>query len=128
MHRRFAFGADVTWDGTNNNTNVFKISNAISSIPGMQYTFYDSGVGADGTPIEKLAGGAFGEGLFQKVKDGYTRIADVYEDQDEIFIFGFSRGAYTARSIEGMIAACGLPTKNPATHLGTAGFGAYGTK
>lgn len=128
MNRRVAFCADGTWDGTSNNTNVFKIFNAISYIPGVQFKFYDPGVGADGTPIEKLAGGAFGDGLFQKVKDGYSRIADVYEDQDAIFIFGFSRGAYTARSIAGMIAACGLPTNNPDTNLVNTAFEAYRNK
>ncbi|HEX3876981.1 MAG TPA: DUF2235 domain-containing protein [Bryobacteraceae bacterium] len=61
---------------------------------------------------KKLAGGAFGTGLFQKVKEGYTKLAHDYEKGDELFIFGFSRGAYTARSVAGMVAACGLPTAN----------------
>src|SRR5208283_218238 len=52
------------------------------------------------------------EGIFQKIKDGYTKIAHVYNQDDEIFIFGFSRGAYTARSLAGMIAIAGLPTVN----------------
>ena len=128
MSRRIAFCADGTWDGTSNNTNVFRISNAIASIPGEQYRFYDSGVGADGTPIEKLAGGAFGAGLFQKVKEGYASIAGVFEEGDEIFIFGFSRGAYTARSIAGMIATCGLPTKNPDPNQVNTAFDAYRNK
>jgi uncharacterized protein (DUF2235 family) len=62
-----------------------------------QMPFYDNGVGADGTPLEKLTGGAFGLGIFQKIKYGYTKISQVYDADDEIFIFGFSRGAYTAR-------------------------------
>jgi uncharacterized protein (DUF2235 family) len=125
MGRRIAFCADGTWDGVNNNTNVYKISNAIVDIPGIQYSFYDNGVGADGTPIEKLLGGAFGTGLFQKIKNGYSKIAGVYEAGDEIFIFGFSRGAYTARSLAGMIANCGLPTKNPDPNLVNTAFDAY---
>jgi len=71
---------------------------------------YDSGVGSSGTAIEKLLGGAVGAGLFQKIKDGYSAIAAQYKPGDQIFIFGFSRGAYTARSLAGMIAICGLPT------------------
>ena len=63
-------------------------------------------------PIVKLVGGAFGTGLWQKIKDGYTKIAHVYEAGDPLFIFGFSRGAYTARSLAGMIMACGLPTQD----------------
>ena len=85
---RIAFCADGTWDGKSNNTNVFKMFNAIIVSSG-QFPFYDSGVGADGNPIEKLAGGAFGFGLFQKIKDGYTRIAHAYEAGDELFLFGF---------------------------------------
>src|SRR5580704_13613814 len=127
MGKRIVFCADGTWDGTSNNTNVLKIFNA-TLVSSDQMPFYDNGVGADGTPIEKLTGGAFGAGLFQKIKDGYSRIADVYEDQDEIFIFGFSRGAYTARSIAGMIAACGLPTKNPDANLVNTAFAAYRNK
>jgi uncharacterized protein (DUF2235 family) len=128
MGRRIAFCADGTWDSVANDTNVYRISKAIVAIPGVQYSFYDDGVGADGTPIEKLVGGAFGAGLFQKIKDGYSIISSVYEDGDEVFVFGFSRGAYTARSLAGMIAACGLPTKNPDTNLVETAFNAYRNK
>lgn len=69
--KRIVFCADGTWDGTSNNTNVFKLFNAIQVSAG-QLPFYDGGVGADGNPIEELLGGAFGTGLFQKIKDGYT--------------------------------------------------------
>jgi uncharacterized protein (DUF2235 family) len=128
MGRRIAFCADGTWDSVTNDTNVYRISKAICAIPGEQYSFYDDGVGSDGTPIEKLLGGAIGLGLFQKIKDGYSTIASVYEAGDEIFIFGFSRGAYTARSLAGMITACGLPTKNPDTNLVNTAFQAYRNK
>jgi uncharacterized protein (DUF2235 family) len=125
MGRRIAFCADGTWDSVSNDTNVYIISKAICAIPGEQYSFYDDGVGSDGTPVEKLLGGALGLGLFQKIKDGYSTIASVYEEGDEVFVFGFSRGAYTARSLAGMIAACGLPTKNPDTNLVNQAFNAY---
>ena len=122
--KRIAFCADGTWDGTSNNTNAFKIYNAIQ-VSANQMPFYDSGVGADGNPIEKLLGGAFGAGLFQKIKDGYTKIAQVYESGDQVYLFGFSRGAYTARSLAGMIANCGLPTKNFDDALVETAFQAY---
>src|SRR5580698_2830850 len=128
MGRRIAFCADGTWDTVTNDTNVYRLSKAICAISGEQYSFYDDGVGSDGTPIDKLLGGAIGLGLFQKIKDGYSAIASVYEDGDEIFIFGFSRGAYTARSLAGMIAACGLPTKNPDATLVDSAFQAYRNK
>ncbi|MGA3188523.1 MAG: DUF2235 domain-containing protein [Bryobacteraceae bacterium] len=128
MGRRIAFCADGTWDTVTNDTNVYRLSKAICAIPGEQYSFYDDGVGSDGTPIDKLLGAAFGLGLFQKIKDGYSTIASVFEAGDEVFIFGFSRGAYTARSLAGMIAACGLPTTNPDTNLVNTVFQAYRNK
>jgi uncharacterized protein (DUF2235 family) len=128
MGRRIAFCADGTWDTVNNDTNVYRLSKVIVAIPGEQYSFYDDGVGSDGTPIQKLLGGAFRTGIFQKIKDGYSTISSVYEAGDEVFIFGFSRGAYTARSLAGMIATCGLPTKNPDTNLVDMAFQAYRNK
>lgn len=125
MSKRIAFCADGTWDGIGNNTNVYRISNAIKSIPGQQIVYYDDGVGEDGTPIEKLLGGAFGLGLWGKIKDGYSDISNVYEDGDQVFIFGFSRGAYTARSLAGMIAICGLPAKQHDSTLVDTAFSAY---
>ncbi len=77
-----------------------------------QLKYYDSGVGTNGTPFEHFFGGTMGEGLFEKVQDGYALLAYVWDPGDEIFIFGFSRGAYTARSLGGMIALFGVPTKN----------------
>jgi len=73
-------------------------------------------------------GGAFGTGLWQKIKDGYTKISQVYEAGDQVFIFGFSRGAFTARSLAGMIAACGLPTQNFSDDLVNTAFDAYRDK
>jgi len=112
MSKRIVFCADGTWDKPRNKTNVRKMFDAASSIPDVsnQVAFYDDGVGSDGTPIDKLAGGAIGDGLFHKIKDGYKKIMHAYEPGDDISIFGFSRGAFTARSLAGMIAICGLPT------------------
>lgn len=124
MSKRIIFCADGTWDGSQNDTNVYKLFKAIA-ITSSQVAFYDDGVGSDGTPLEKLSGGAFGDGLFQKIKDGYTKIAHVYEQDDEIFLFGFSRGAFTARSLAGMIAICGLPTGLFDDNLVNTAFQAY---
>ena len=131
MPKKIAFCADGTWNHPHspvlvetNDTNVYKLYKLLA-VTSSQITFYDDGVGADGTPIDRLSGGAFGVGLFQKVKDGYTAIAHVYEAGDEVFIFGFSRGAYTARSIAGMIAVCGLPTRNFDPSMVETAFDAY---
>src|SRR5208282_1163981 len=59
---------------------------------------------------------------------GYTSIAHVYEQGDDIFLFGFSRGAFTARSLAGMIADCGLPVASPDDNLVNAAFQAYRDK
>jgi uncharacterized protein (DUF2235 family) len=114
MPKRIAFCADGTWDDPNNNSNVCQLYQALESIPDVQVSLYDSGVGADGNPLIHLLGGTMGAGLFQKIKDGYSAIAAIYQPGDQIFLFGFSRGAYTARSIAGMIAHCGLPTVDQA--------------
>jgi uncharacterized protein (DUF2235 family) len=111
MSKNIIFCADGTWDDPNNNSNVCQLYRALENIDGMQLPMYDSGVGTGGIAIEKLLGGAVGAGLFQKIKNGYSDIAARYQPGDQIFLFGFSRGAYTARSIAGMIAICGLPTK-----------------
>jgi uncharacterized protein (DUF2235 family) len=108
MSKKIAYCADGTWDTSASNSNVYRLFKALPTTAD-QVPYYDDGVGSDGTPIEKLLGGAFGEGLFQKIRDGYTKIAHAWNPGDEIFVFGFSRGAYTARSLAGMIAVCGLP-------------------
>jgi len=125
--KRIIFCADGTWDNSGKNTNVYRLFKALQTSAG-QMPFYDDGVGSDGLPLEQLLGGAFGFGLFQKIKDGYTKIAQVYEQDDEIFLFGFSRGAYTARSLVGMIAICGLPTGSFNDQVVEAAFNAYRNK
>ena len=127
MSKRIVFCADGTWDTSSQNTNVYKIYKSLL-VKADQVTFYDDGVGANGDPLWRLVGGAFGTGLWQKIKDGYTKIAHVYEAGDSLFLFGFSRGAYTARSLAGMIAACGLPTKNFTDDLVNTAFQAYRQK
>jgi uncharacterized protein (DUF2235 family) len=127
MSKNIVYCADGTWDSSADGTNVYKLFKACLTTAS-QVPYYDDGVGANGTSLEKLLGGAFGNGLFQKIKDGYTKIAQVYEAGDKIFLFGFSRGAYTARSLAGMIAISGLPTKNFDDALIEAAFQAYRNK
>lgn len=75
-----------------------------------QVKWYDKGVGTDW--YDRLPGGAFGVGLSRNIRQGYKAIVDRYDDGDEIFVFGFSRGAYTARSLVGLIRNCGLLPKD----------------
>ena len=124
MAKNIVFCSDGTWDSSANQTNVYRLFKACAINAG-QVAYYDDGVGSDGTPLEKLLGGAFGTGLYQKIKEGYAKIAHVYESGDRIFLFGFSRGAYTARALGGMITASGLPTQNFDDALVELAFKAY---
>lgn len=127
MSKRIVFCSDGTWDNSGKNTNVYKIFKALTTTVD-QVPYYDDGVGSDGLPLEMLAGGAFGTGLYRKIKDGYTKVALAYEQGDEIFLFGFSRGAYTARCLAGMIAVCGLPTADFSDDVVNKAFDAYRLK
>lgn len=124
MSKRIVYCADGTWQSPLNNTNVYRLYKALL-VTSDQVTFYDDGVGADATGINRVLQGAFGQGLFQKIMDGYTKIAHVYEAGDEVFLFGFSRGAYTARSLAGMIANCGLPAGPFTDNCVSQAFAAY---
>jgi uncharacterized protein (DUF2235 family) len=73
MSKKIVFCADGTWHTPQSRTNVYKIFRALLNTPG-QVAYYDDGVGADGNPIEKLVGGAFGAGLFQKIKDATPKL------------------------------------------------------
>ena len=68
--------------------------------------YYERGVGTGA--FDRFRGGAFGEGLTQNIRHAYKFLSFWYEPGDEIFIYGFSRGAYTARSIVGYLGSAGL--------------------
>src|SRR4051794_25412597 len=68
--------------------------------------FYERGVGTGGF-FDNVKGGAFGAGLSSNVRRAYLFLSRRYEPGDEIFIFGFSRGSYTARSLIGYIGSVG---------------------
>lgn len=108
---------DGTWntdDQTDGNglpipTNVAKLYNALDRTPGNeQRSYYHPGVGTYSSWIANKWGGITGAGLRENVKSAYRWIAKNYEQGDNIFLFGFSRGAYTARAAAGMIVRCGL--------------------
>ena len=92
-------------------TNVLKLMRAIRSSDDEgkhQVTYYDTGVGTDRGVYDKYIGGMMGLGLSSHVKKAYRFIANNYEKGDELYFFGFSRGAYTVRVLTGMIGAAGL--------------------
>jgi hypothetical protein len=101
---------DGTWntaDNGGNPTNVVRLARAIPPVAAdgvVQIVYYDSGVGTG--ILDRFIGGALGIGLEQNVKDGYLFLAQNYDENDEIYVFGFSRGAFTARSLCGFIGSC----------------------
>ena len=122
--KRIAFYFDGTRDVPATMTNIERMYHA-AVISADQVAFYDSGVGTSGLPLERLNGLAFGLGVFEKIKDGYTKIAHAYEPGDALFLFGFSRGAFTARALAGMIADVGLPSDPLPANLVEDAFEAY---
>lgn len=68
--------------------------------------FYDKGVGTD--PYTPVSGAIFGTGVSMNIRQGYRFLAEVYQPGDQIYLFGFSRGAFTARSLSGFIEFAGL--------------------
>ncbi len=114
MKKRIVICADGTWNRPEKNlkkdfpTNVLKLARAVSpagkdKMP--QQVFYDWGVGAD---YDHLIGGITGKGLNKNIMDDYRYIVQNYSPGDELFLFGFSRGAYTIRCLCGLINNCGI--------------------
>ncbi len=76
-----------------------------------QLVYYDTGVGTGGA-IDKIIGGMSGQGIMKNILQAYRWLVENYQADDKIYMFGFSRGAYTARSLAGLIGVCGIP-KSP---------------
>lgn len=94
--------------------------------PAVQVAMYDAGLGTDigatamtapGRFIQKLLASVDGRGILTNIIDCYTFILDHYQPGDRIFLFGFSRGAYTVRSVADLLRLCGVPTKTPSGEL-----------
>ncbi|KAK0646185.1 hypothetical protein B0T16DRAFT_510218 [Cercophora newfieldiana] len=77
----------------------------------IQVIEYHSGVGTGGTVADLISGGAFGLGISENIRSAYSFICANYRNGDEIILIGFSRGAFTARSIAGMVENIGLLTR-----------------
>lgn len=116
----------ICCDGTGNeygtrNTNVVELFKMLAlDEPDRQIAFYDPGVGTMGDPslntgfgksLNKGLGLAFGRGMTRNIHDAYRYIMNSFHSGDRIFMFGFSRGAYTVRALAGMIHKMGLLKK-----------------
>lgn len=117
MNKRLIICCDGTWNTPKDEHSTNVITTARSILPEgtniatnssiKQIVFYDWGVGT-GDILDKIEGGAMGEGLDKNIQDAYRFIVHNYEKNDELFLFGFSRGAYTIRSLGGLIRNCGI--------------------
>ena len=128
--KRIVICADGTWNRPEKNldkdhpTNVLKLARAIKPTAPQQVSqqvFYDWGVGSYYDPV---IGGATGKGINKNILDNYRYIVQNYSPGDELFLFGFSRGAYTIRSLCGLINNCGI-VKRPDARLIQAAFDHY---
>ncbi|TDX67440.1 uncharacterized protein (DUF2235 family) [Methylosinus sp. sav-2] len=108
--KKLVIFCDGTWnEPTKRGTNVVRMLQATDFLDAdgnPQLTHYIAGVGT--RKDEKVVGGAFGFGISDNIKDAYAFIVSNYEPGDDIYLFGFSRGAYTARSIAGLIHNLGV--------------------
>lgn len=117
--KRLAVFLDGTWNDPEDNTSVWRLKLMVAPTDRAgveQRAFYDTGVGTRWG--DRFLGGAFGKGLSKNIREAYGWLMENYAEGDEIFIFGFSRGAYTARSLAGMISQCGLLTAGAPLSIG----------
>jgi uncharacterized protein (DUF2235 family) len=111
-------------------TNVYKLYRATRTGPDSiidpkkQLAFYVPGIGTPSARhdtvwdrLKETISQMFGCGLTQKIIDCYVAILSVWEQGDRIYLFGFSRGAYTVRCLAHVLEVCGIPTKEPGSHV-----------
>lgn len=147
MARKLVVCCDGTWNTPRTETNVFRTyrflrerlgspaemvqKDGVRSCGGRAadgsevLLFYDQGVGTDW--FSRLVGGAAGIGLSDNVRDAYHFLAQNFVPGSEIFVFGFSRGAYTARSLCGFIKAAGLLVRPSVKDVWRAYMDCYAT-
>ncbi|MDZ7608226.1 MAG: DUF2235 domain-containing protein [Cyclobacteriaceae bacterium] len=114
MKKRIVICADGTWSRPEIDpkvdfpTNVLKIARAIQPVANdqiPQQVFYDWGIGSY---HNQVIGGATGRGIHKNIMDNYRYIVQNYSPGDDLYFFGFSRGAYTVRCLSGLIYNCGI--------------------
>ena len=120
--KRLIVCCDGTWNKLDSEcpTNVVRLAQAVKrtasdGVP--QIVFYDEGIGVDSN---KIVGGVTGLGIDKNIQDAYRFLSFNYDQGDEIYLFGFSRGAYTVRSLAGMIYCSGLLSRRYITKASEA--------
>ena len=121
--KRLIFCFDGTWNKLSAEcpTNVVLVAEMIRPMAKggtPQIVYYDEGVGT--ARDERFRGGAFGKGMMDNITEAYRFLIFNYEPGDHIFIFGFSRGAFTARSFAGFIRHAGILNADSAREIENA--------
>lgn len=112
--KRIVICSDGTWDSPEDETptHVMRLARGIAphdAAGNKQVIFYDWGLGSDQEgPYQKRKAGATGTGIDRNIMDCYRFLVHNYETGDALYFFGFSRGAYTVRSLAGFIRNCGI--------------------
>ncbi|KAG7129061.1 hypothetical protein HYQ45_011643 [Verticillium longisporum] len=123
--KRLVICCDGTWNNSNDTdspaTNVSRLAGAVahkccSGMP--QVIYYHPGAGTESSWVAKKLGGLLGLGVVQDIAETYRFICDNYNPGDEIILIGFSRGAFTARSVADMICNLGFLNRAGLDHLG----------
>lgn len=120
--KRIVICSDGTWNSpeTDTPTHVLRLARGIAPADTegtRQVVFYDWGIGSDG---DRLRGGITGSGIDKNILDCYRFLVHNYDPGDQLFFFGFSRGAYTVRSLAGLICNCGLIRREHADRIPAA--------
>lgn len=120
--KRIVVCCDGTWntpdknkDGVPLQTNVVKIAQAVKPVSDFavrQLTCYNTGIGTTGSALKRLYDGATGSGISKNILEAYKFLILSYEPDDELYFFGFSRGAFTVRSLAGLIYNSGILRKD----------------
>lgn len=130
MVKRLVVCADGTWNRPEEDlqkdvpTNVLRIARAVRPIADdgkPQHVFYDWGIGSYHNAV---VGGVTGQGIHKNIMDAYRYIVQNFTPGTELYLFGFSRGAYTVRSLCGLINNCGI-LKRPDARLIQQAFDHY---
>jgi uncharacterized protein (DUF2235 family) len=127
MPKRLVVCFDGTWNNADSDgaeTNVALMARAIHATVDTggisQSVLYLRGVGSAGLTAQRIVDGATGLGVDENIRSGYMFLAQNYLPGDMIYLFGFSRGAFTARSLAGLIGSCGLLKRQRLSDLGKA--------
>src|SRR5262245_41345928 len=127
--KRIVICCDGTWNTPKDTdqgelapTNVFRLKEGVrraaSDIP--QTVHYQPGVGTSGSWLRRLWDGYTGTGVADNIREAYRYIVERFEPGDQLFLFGFSRGAFTVRSLAGLIRNCGILRREEIRRVGAA--------